>query len=292
MSDPVLPQLHERLYGRLSSNFSGWYRLNADRAHAFLQGMLVASTVAVLVLPLRAGQPSVIQQLLHPHRPVAATPHSTATATPSTPQATSRLAGNAAAPAMIRRLDFSGETPSADAQRLAEWVVAHADNGPLNFVILDKRDAKVYVFAPTGRLIGASPVLLGYAAGDDTVPGIGKRPIADVKPWERTTPAGRFRAEPGRNALPEDVVWVDYEAAVSMHRVRLTNPAEHRAERLRSHDAKVRRISYGCITLPPEFFDQVLWPNFRRQGGIVYVLPEVKKLDQVFPALAGHHQMT
>lgn len=284
MSVPILPQLHERLYGHVN----GWYQRNADRAHAFLQGMLVASTVAVLVLPLRTGQPSVIQQLLHPHRPVAAALHTPPAAT----HHATRLASSNAAPAMVRKLDFSGETPSADAQRLAEWVVSNGDNGALNFVILDKRNAKVYVFAPSGHLIGASNVLLGYAAGDDTVPGIGKRPIAQVKPWERTTPAGRFRAEPGRNAVPEDVVWVDYEAAVSMHRVRLANPAEHRAERLKSTDAKIRRISYGCINMPPEFFEQVLWPNFRRQGGIVYVLPEVKKLDQVFPALTGPSQMT
>ena len=284
MSVPILPPLHDRLYRRARD----WYGVNADRAHAFLQGMLVASTVAVLVLPLRAGQPSVIQQLFHPHRPVAASIHPAGMAAHRAP----RVALNTVPAAVPRKLDFAGETPSADAQRLAEWVVAHADNWALNFVILDKRNAKVYVFEPTGRLIGASPVLLGYAAGDDTVPGIGTRPIAQVKPWERTTPAGRFRAEPGRNALPEDVVWVDYEAAVSMHRVRLTNPAEHRAERLKSKDAKARRISYGCINMPPEFFEQVLWPNFRQQGGIVYVLPEVKKLDQVFPALVGPHQMT
>src|ERR1700754_2251483 len=124
MSVPILPPLHERLYGRASD----WYRLNADRAHAFLQGMLVASTIAVLVLPLQTGRPSVIQQLLHPHRPVAASLHSTAMAT----HHATRLASSAAAPALVRKLDFSGETPSADTRRLAEWVVAHADNGPLN----------------------------------------------------------------------------------------------------------------------------------------------------------------
>ena len=39
-------------------------------------------------------------------------------------------------------------------------------------------------------------------------------------------------SEPGRNLQGEDIVWVDYDAAVSMHRVRANNPAERRLERL------------------------------------------------------------
>ena len=56
------------------------------------------------------------------------------------------------------------------------------------------------VFDGDARLIGSSPVLLGGTPGDDSVPGIGTRPIAQVLPQERTTPAGRFVAERGRNA--------------------------------------------------------------------------------------------
>jgi hypothetical protein len=97
------------------------------------------------------------------------------------------------------RLDMGDAPASSDATRLARWVVASADNGDRPFVILDKREAHVYVFQVGGRLIGASPVLLGYARGDDSVPGIGEREIEQVRPEERTTPAGRFVAELGRN---------------------------------------------------------------------------------------------
>ncbi len=250
-------------------------RLGERRTQGWIRGLLLMAAAGVLVVPIRPGWKPVIP-LFDFSAPA-----------PLRRQVPTLRAAAAPGPAAIaRQLDFADEPASADAHRLAQWVVDTADNGPLNFAILDKREAKVFVFAPGGKLIGASPVLLGYAAGDDSVVGIGKRPIADVQPFERTTPAGRFRAEPGRNALPEDVVWVDYEAAVSMHRVRLTNPAEHRAERLKSPNVKDRRISYGCINMPPVFFEQVLWPNFRQRGGYVYVLPEVKTLDAVFPALA------
>jgi len=192
-----------------------------------------------------------------------------------------------------RRLELGAERTRAsrDLRRLAQWIVDSADNGDRHFVILDKRNARVYVFEPSGKLAGASPVLLGYAAGDDTVPGIGDRPIEAVRPQERTTPAGRFVAERGRNARAEDVVWVDYDAAVSMHRVLTTNPVERRLQRLASPTSRDNRISYGCINLPPSFFDKVLWPRFKQRNGVVYVLPEVKPLNAVFPGVGRPVQL-
>lgn len=189
------------------------------------------------------------------------------------------------APALQRQLDLGTQAVSADARLLAEAVVKRGDNGRLPFVLIDKREAQLLVFEASGRLLGATPILLGYAAGDDSVAGIGQRPIAEVKPSERTTPAGRFVAEPGRNTLGEDVIWVDYETAVSMHRVRLNDPKERRLERLASPHAADRRISYGCINLPVAFFDSMLWPTLRGKGGVVYVLPEFKRMADAFPTL-------
>jgi hypothetical protein len=168
---------------------------------------------------------------------------------------------------------------------VGDWVVKSRDNGELPFMLIDKPRARLYVFDAAGRLQGTAPVLLGLAKGDHTVPGIGDKPLAQVKDDERTTPAGRFVAEPGRNTIPEDVVWVDYEAAVSMHRVRVTDPRERRLERLASPSPADNRISYGCINMPPQFFEEVLWPAFKRRGGVIYVLPEHKALEEVFPAL-------
>jgi hypothetical protein len=180
------------------------------------------------------------------------------------------------------KADFGKVKASAQARQLAGWVMAGYDHGGRPFAILDKRQAQVFVFYPDGKLAGSTPVLLGYAAGDDSVAGIGLRPIAEVRPSERTTAAGRFVAQPGRNALNEDVLWVDYDAAVSMHRVRVTTPAERRLERLASPTPKDNRISYGCINMPVKFFDNQLWPIMGKRGGIVYVLPEKKPMEQVF----------
>ena len=56
------------------------------------------------------------------------------------------------------------------------------DHNGRPFAILDKRQAQVLVFSPDGKLLATTPVLLGYAAGDDSVAGIGLRPIAQVRP--------------------------------------------------------------------------------------------------------------
>lgn len=191
------------------------------------------------------------------------------------------------APTMaLPEVDFGSAEAPPDVRTIAAWAVGSGDAGRAAFALVDKRRTHLYVFDAQGRLRGHTPVLLGYAPGDDSVPGIGQRPIEQVRPAERTTPAGRFDVASGRNLLGEEVIWVDYQHAVSMHRVRATDPRERRLERLTSATTDDNRISYGCINVPAAFFEQVVWPLFGGQRAVVYVLPEVKPLDAVFPQAA------
>lgn len=173
----------------------------------------------------------------------------------------------------------------ADLGKLVRWVADSGDNGRDNFVVVDKPRARLWVFDAQRRVLGVTPVLLGLASGDASVPGIGDRPMHLIQPHERTTPAGRFVAEPGRNTGGEDIVWVDYDAAVSMHRVRATNPVERRLQRLATPTVADNRISYGCINVPAAFYDRYVKPAVGQRGGIVYVLPDEQPLAAVFPAL-------
>lgn len=179
---------------------------------------------------------------------------------------------------------FGKEKASRDVRQLAAWIVTSADNKKLPFVIIDKKMAKVFVFLPDGGLRGAAPVLLGLGQGDDTVPGIGERKLSTIAPHERTTPSGRFVAALGTNLQGKDIVWVDYAAAISMHRVVTSNAAERRAQRLASPSALDNRISYGCINVPVKFYERVLSPSFRQSSGVVYILPDSKPMEQVFAA--------
>ena len=181
-----------------------------------------------------------------------------------------------------RRADFAAEHASVPARDLADWVVDAGDNHGKPFVIVDKKNARVFVFEASGRLRGAASALLGLATGDDSIPGIGDRPLSTIRPEERTTPAGRFEAAMGRNLHGADILWVDYDAAISMHPVITTNPAERRLQRLVSPSPLDNRISYGCINVPAKFYTSVVLPSFAGTNGVVYVLPETRTAQQVF----------
>jgi hypothetical protein len=180
------------------------------------------------------------------------------------------------------RANFRDSFPSIEARRMANWVVASADNGSLSFAIIDKKDAKVFVFDDQGQLLGASPVLLGLAVGDDSLPGIGDMPLSAIPRGERTTPAGRFVAFLGRAPGKPNTLWVDYKNAVSLHRVKGL-PRDRRLERLASPTPGDNRISFGCINVPVAFFEHTVLPALKDAKAVVYVLPEVKTTRDFFP---------
>ncbi|MEC5212945.1 hypothetical protein RCH06_001487 [Polaromonas sp. CG_9.5] len=194
----------------------------------------------------------------------------------------SHSAMHAATEERPKRANFEQEQASPEARDIANWVVDSADNHRMPFAIVDKAQAKVFVFDAQGQLRGATPALLGLAIGDDSVPGIGQRKLSSIRPEERTTPAGRFVASLDLNLKGEEILWVDYETAISMHRVITSNAKERRAQRLASASLLDKRISYGCINVPVNFYNKVLSPAFTGTGGIVYVLPETRSSREVF----------
>jgi hypothetical protein len=199
-----------------------------------------------------------------------------------------------AALAPPHRADFVSAQPSPQARYVADWVVDAGDNQRLPFALVDKVAAQVFVFDANGRLLGTAPVLLGLAVGDDAVPGIGQRKLSSIRPEERTTPAGRFVAALDRNLHGAEVLWVDYEGAISMHPVITNNAKEQRAERLATATPQDNRISYGCINVPVAFYKNVVHPAFAGTHGIVYVLPETRTPQQVFAAydVTARHALT
>jgi hypothetical protein len=180
--------------------------------------------------------------------------------------------------------------PSEAAVQVAAWVLASRDNGDLPYLIVDKVAAQVFAFDAGGQPLGAASILVGLAVGDDSAPGIGDKPLSAISPEERTTPAGRFVASLGVEKGNQKVLWVDYAAAVSLHAVVTANKKEHRLERLLSPDPEDHRISFGCINVPAHFFNEVVVPTFKGVRGVVYVLPDTKALDEVFPGVAAETQ--
>lgn len=171
-------------------------------------------------------------------------------------------------------VDFRGEAASIEVRRIADLAVGGRDARGRPFAIVDKKAARLYVFEADGRLLGATSALLGLARGDASAPGVGMKVMSGIPRDERTTPAGRFESEPGRNLRGEAIVWFDYDAALAIHRLRPTAAGERRPERLASDTPADNRITLGCVVVSGAFYDQVVATSLGRRRGIVYVLPE------------------
>ncbi|USQ99345.1 L,D-transpeptidase [Sphingomonas aerolata] len=189
----------------------------------------------------------------------------------------------ASTPATAR---FGTAAVSSDARDTVDWVMRSRDNQALPFVVIDKVNAVVFAFDGAGVLRDTAPALLGLARGDDSVPGIGQRKLATITPAERTTPAGRFQASIGAD-FEQDILWIDYAAALSLHRVIAGRRVDDRAGRLASATPQDNRISYGCVNVPARFYDGVIKPLFTGTVGIVYILPETRPLRSVFAMTAS-----
>jgi len=189
----------------------------------------------------------------------------------------SAAGAHAGAEAAAVKVDFLEEKASVDARVMAQKAFEQGDAKGMPVAIVDKKNAQIYVFGADGVLRGTTPVLLGLAKGDGSAPDIGKKAGGFIPSTERTTPAGRFDSEPGHNIKGEAIVWVDYDAAFAIHRLRPAHPAERRPERLASATPDDNRISQGCVIVSGAFYDQVVAPTLGRQRGVVYVLPDLQE---------------
>ena len=178
---------------------------------------------------------------------------------------------------------------SATMDRVAGWIAASRDNGGLPYVIVDKTSASLGLFDASGKPIADVPVLVGIAVGDEATPGIGAKNLAEIGPAEKTTPAGRFRARFGLAAGRQRVLWVDYALSVAIHPIPpKADKREQRRVRLLSPVPDDNRITFGCINVASAFYRTRLRPLFRKKGGYVYVLPDTRPLESVFPRLRVH----
>jgi hypothetical protein len=192
----------------------------------------------------------------------------------------------------LKHANFKLEPASQESRDFADWIMDSGDNLNMPFLIIDKKQAKVYVFDTNGQLRGAAPALIGLARGDNSIPGIGKMALSSIKPTDRTTPAGRFIAALGRDTHNKEILWVDYDLGIALHRVVTTQPKERRLQRLDSKDPLEHRISYGCINVPIKFYDKVVSPSFTGTNGVVYVLPDTRLVKEVFGSynVEKHHE--
>lgn len=175
--------------------------------------------------------------------------------------------------------------PAGEAREVLQWVTTTGDHKGKPFAIVDKKQARLYVFDAQGRLAGASDALIGSTPGDHSVPGVGARTqLGEVGFDERTTPAGRFDSIPGTNLNGEHVVWADHATAFAIHRLRPGRAYKVRLERLATTTPEDNRVSFGCVVVTELFYTQVVQPVLGNSRGVVYVLPETRPVNELFGA--------
>jgi hypothetical protein len=176
------------------------------------------------------------------------------------------------------------EGASEVVERFARWVVSRDDHRDRPFAIVDKVRARVFVYDAEGRLDGSAPVLMGSALSDETSPEVGELELAQIPAEQRTTGAGRFDARlgPAKGETPE-VLWLDYDSGLSLHPVITGNRKQRRLQRLATPTPLDNRITFGCINVPADFYEGVVRSAFEGQGGVVYILPETRDVEAVFP---------
>src|SRR5690349_77346 len=61
--------------------------------------------------------------------------------------------------------NFNGHDAARDVRRLADWVARTGDAAGMEFILVDKKDAMIYVFDAAARLRASSTILIGAAVG-------------------------------------------------------------------------------------------------------------------------------
>ncbi|MEO6354865.1 MAG: hypothetical protein ABIO19_16215, partial [Burkholderiaceae bacterium] len=150
-----------RLRGMVAMQYAG-HAVSVHTTAAIMRkgmcvGLLIASCSALQALAADGAA-----QLPSPHRALSTLQHAATVAI---------SASESVAAQGPKRVDFERESASKEARQVAGWVADSGDNSNMPFVIIDKVDAKVFVFNAGGRLLGTAPALLGLAHGDDSVPG-------------------------------------------------------------------------------------------------------------------------
>ena len=164
--------------------------------------------------------------------------------------------------------DLARARASPAVEHVAQWAVDSQDHSGLPFIVVDKANARLFAFEPNGRLRASAPVLLGASRGDG--------PAAPA-----ATPAGRFVAATWLAIGDDGIVWINADAAVSLHGIPSGISPGRGAQRLASEDVEDKRISDGSLHVSGQFYRDYLGA-FKGHASIAYVLPEVLPVRDVF----------
>jgi hypothetical protein len=169
---------------------------------------------------------------------------------------------------------------SAAAQRISQ--VAER-NGDQNFLVIDKVEGRITAFEHgTPTFSGAA--LTGESLTDIIPQDAFSKSFAETRGLKyKVTPAGRFTVSPGYDPAYGETLDINEvhgkDWDVSIHRVWLGAPSEHRDVRLRTATGQDKHITYGCIDVDADTMRQLLRHMTRKARVPLYILPVNEHLE-------------
>ena len=135
-------------------------------------------------------------------------------------------------------------------------------NGDHDFLVIDKAEGRITAFEHgTPTFSGAA--LTGESLTDIIPPDAFSKSFSETRGLKyKVTPAGRFTVSPGYDPAYGETLDVNEVQGkdwdISIHRVWLGAPSEHRDARLRTATGQDKHITYGCIDVDADTMRQLL----------------------------------
>lgn len=184
---------------------------------------------------------------------------------------------------------FIAQETSASAKRLVRLVQSYAGPSDVS-IVLDKATAQIIVMQGK-EIVAQNPALFG-SNNSDFWPG-GSQEAAFSLPIpmaeKKVTPAGTYKMakmanDPDYGSSINFSVYKTYRLAI--HRVYRGTPSERRPARLASALILDNFISFGCVNVSDEFYDQVIDKLVFSNNSFLFISPfDESKTDQIFPYL-------
>jgi hypothetical protein len=184
------------------------------------------------------------------------------------------------------KVDFKNVAVPGYIQQVADNRMRANPNKPI--AIVDKQMGLTYVIDANGVLAGKSASLTGKTKGDVRSEAAKKTAnVESIAEKDKVTEAGMFDASVKNVPHYGNVITLQIfdNYSIAMHPTYLGAPAEQRQARLESATPEDNRISFGCINVPNEFMQNVVFkviPKGVKSFPIV-VIPESKSIQEFFP---------
>jgi hypothetical protein len=150
-------------------------------------------------------------------------------------------------------------------------------NGDHTFLVIDKAEGRITAFEH-GMPTFSGAALTGESPTDIIPRDAFTRSFAETRGLKyKVTPAGRFTVSPGYDPAYGETLDVNEVQGkdwdISIHRVWLGAPSEHRDMRLRTATGQDKHITYGCIDVDADTMRQLLRHLSHTANAPLYILP-------------------